>query len=267
MTPTKHIPLVLFIIIFALSFNSIFAQADKQDATVKDEEEEVYKLRRLRMVERDIKGKGKGVKDKKVLEAMRTVKRHEFVPPEEHIQKAGMPAYRWLQQAYADHPLPIGFKQTISQPYIVAFMTEMLKPKKEHKVLEIGTGSGYQAAVLAEIVDKVYTIEIIEKLGKQAKERLKRLKYENIEVKIGDGYYGWEEHAPFDSIIVTAAAEHIPPPLIKQLKKGGRMCIPVGSPFFVQNLMLLEKREDGEVRTKRILPVRFVPLVSAKKKD
>ena len=210
--------------------------------------------------------KRRDIKDEKVLEAMRKVKRHEFAPPDEQVRKAGMSAGRWLEQAYADHPLPIGFRQTISQPYIVAFMTEMLKPQKEHKVLEIGTGSGYQAAVLAEIVDKVYTIEIIEELGKQAKERLKRLEYKNIDVKIGDGYYGWEEHAPFDSIIVTAAAEHIPPPLIKQLKKGGRMCIPVGSPFFVQNLMFVEKTEDGKIRTKRILPVRFVPLVRAEKK-
>jgi len=264
MGSTKHIPLVLFIIIFTLSLNLVFLQADNQGATAKDEEE-AYKRRRLWMVKSDIKRRG--VKDKKVLEAMRTVKRHEFVPPDKQLRKAGISASRWLERSYADCPLRIGFGQTISQPYIVAFMTELLKPKKEHKTLEIGTGSGYQAAVLAEIVDKVYTIEIIEKLGKQAKERLKRLKYKNIEVKLGDGYYGWEEHAPFDLIIVTAAAEHIPPPLIKQLKKGGRMCIPVGSPFFVQNLMFVEKTEDGKVHTKRILAVRFVPLVSSKKKD
>jgi len=263
MASTKHIPLLFFVIIFVLSFNLIFAQAGKEDATVK--EEDSYKRKRLWMVKSQIKRRD--VKDKKVLEAMQKVKRHEFVPPEEQIRKAGMSKSRWLDQAYADHPLPIGFRQTISQPYIVAFMTEMLKPKKEYKVLEIGTGSGYQAAVLAEIVDKVYTIEIIEELGKQAKERLKRLKYKNIEVKIGDGYFGWAEHAPFDSIIVTAAAEHIPPPLIKQLKEGGKMCIPVGSPFFVQNLMLVEKAEDGKIHTKRILPVRFVPLVRAEKKN
>ena len=263
MASKKRIPLVLFVIISTIFLKLIFAQADKRSVTVKDEEG-AYKRERLWMVKSQIKRRD--IKDEKVLEAMRKVKRHEFAPPDEQVRKAGMSAGRWLEQAYADHPLPIGFRQTISQPYIVAFMTEMLKPQKEHKVLEIGTGSGYQAAVLAEIVDKVYTIEIIEELGKQAKERLKRLEYKNIDVKIGDGYYGWEEHAPFDSIIVTAAAEHIPPPLIKQLKKGGRMCIPVGSPFFVQNLMFVEKTEDGKIRTKRILPVRFVPLVRAEKK-
>ena len=259
---TKRIPLMFFVVIFVLSFNLIFAQADKGDATVK-EEEDSYKRKRLWMVKSQIKGRD--VKDEKVLEAMRKVKRHEFVPPDEHIRKR-MSASRWLELAYADSPLPIGFGQTISQPYIVAFMTEKLKLKKGHKVLEIGTGSGYQAAVLAEIVDKVYTIEIIEELGKQAKERLKRLKYKNIEVKLGDGYYGWEEHAPFDSIIVTAAAEHIPPPLIKQLKKGGRMCIPVGPRFWGQHLTLVEKTEDGEIRREQILPVRFVPFVRAEKK-
>jgi len=205
------------------------------------------------MVERQIKNRG--VKNEKVLKAMRAVPRHEFVPP------------KLIYQAYADHPVPIGYNQTISQPYIVAFMTELLNLQGEDKVLEVGTGSGYQAAVLGEIVDKVYTIEIIPELGKQAKERLKRLGYKNIEVKIEDGYNGWEEHEPYDAIIVTAAAEHIPPPLVKQLKEGGKMCIPVGSPFFVQDLTVVEKKKDGKIVTRKILPVRFVPLVRKKTKQ
>lgn len=190
----------------------------------------------------------RGVRDERVLQTMRTVPRHEFVPK------------RWRSRAYADHPLPIGYDQTISQPYIVAFMTELLQPKPEHIALEVGTGSGYQAAVLSLLVKRVYTIEIIKELGEAAKKRLKRLKYDNVEVKIGDGYYGWEEHAPYDVIIVTAAATHIPPPLIRQLKPGGRMIIPVGSPFHVQDLMLVEKQKDGSITSRSVLPVRFVPL-------
>jgi protein-L-isoaspartate(D-aspartate) O-methyltransferase len=139
-------------------------------------------------------------------------------------------------------------------------MTELLKPEKDDVALEVGTGSGYQAAVLSQIVKKVYTMEIVPPLGKAAEKRLKEVSYKNIEVKVGDGYYGWEKHAPFDCIIVTAASDHIPPPLIKQLKKGGKMVIPVGGPFQVQNLMLIEKSEKGEIKTKNILPVRFVPL-------
>ena len=141
------------------------------------------------------------------------------------------------------------------------FMTELLDPKPDHKVLEVGTGSGYQAAVLAELVSKVYTIEIIEALGKPAKERLEKLGYENIEVKVADGYHGWEEHAPFDSVIVTCAASHVPPPLIKQLKTGGKMCIPVGTVFGPQHLLIVTKQKDGTVKGKSVLPVRFVPLV------
>jgi protein-L-isoaspartate(D-aspartate) O-methyltransferase len=145
-------------------------------------------------------------------------------------------------------------------------MTEMLNVKKEHKVLEIGTGSGYQAAVLAEIVDDVYSMEIIKELGEQVTTRLKRLNYQNITVRIGDGYFGWEEHAPFDAIIVTAAADHIPPPLVNQLKPGGRMGIPVGGRFQVQNLLIVEKALDGTVTTKQVMPVRFVPLTRKKSK-
>lgn len=189
-----------------------------------------------------------GVKNRSVLEAMRRVLRHEFVPD------------RYKSQSYVDMPLPIGYDQTISQPYIVAYMTELLDPKKEHKVLEVGTGSGYQAAVLAELVKHVYTIEIIKELGESAEERLKRLEYKNVTVKIGDGYFGWEEHAPYDAIIVTAAPDHIPPLLLHQLKPGGKLVIPVGGRFRVQNLTLVQKTEAGSVMTRQVMPVVFVPL-------
>jgi protein-L-isoaspartate(D-aspartate) O-methyltransferase len=211
------------------------------------EQEEIQEQQRLRMVRTQIERRG--VSNKPVLDTMRKVPRHKFVPLRER------------RYAYADQPLPIGHGQTISQPYIVAFMTELLDPKPEHTVLEVGTGSGYQAAVLAELVSKVYTIEIIEALGKPAKERLEKLGYENIDVKVADGYHGWEEHAPFDSIIVTCAASHVPPPLIKQLKTGGKMCIPVGTVFGPQQLLIVTKQEDGSVRGRSVLPVRFVPLV------
>jgi len=186
--------------------------------------------------------------DPKVMAAMSKVPRHEFVPWHEGLS------------AYANRPLPIGHGQTISQPYIVALMTDLLKPERQQKVLEVGTGSGYQAAILAELVSEVFTIEIIEPLGNQAKERLKQLNYRNVTVRIGDGYYGWEEQGPFDGIVVTAASSHIPPPLIQQLKPGGRMVIPVGSRFMVQQLVLVEKDAKGNVTTRQILPVRFVPL-------
>lgn len=189
-----------------------------------------------------------GVKNRSVLEAIRRVLRHEFVPD------------RYKSQSYVDMPLPIGYDQTISQPYIVAYMTELLDPKKEHKVLEVGTGSGYQAAVLAELVKHVYTIEIIKELGESAEERLKRLAYKNVTVKIGDGYFGWEEHAPYDAIIVTAAPDHIPPLLLHQLKPGGKLVIPVGGRFRVQNLTLVQKTEAGSVMTRQVMPVVFVPL-------
>lgn len=186
--------------------------------------------------------------DERVIDALGRVPRHEFVP--RNMRDA----------AYENRPLPIGHGQTISQPYIVAIMTNLLQVGKSDRVLEIGTGSGYQIAVLAALVKKAYSIEIIEPLGKQAKQRLERLGYENIELKIGDGYYGWPEEAPFDAIMVTAAASHIPPPLIKQLKPGGRMLIPVGSRFMVQELLLVQKSANGEVSTRQLLPVAFVPL-------
>ena len=186
--------------------------------------------------------------DERVMQAMSEVPRHEFVP--EAVRSA----------AYQNRPLPIGHGQTISQPYVVALMTDLLRPAPEHRVLELGTGSGYQAAILSPLVSHVYTIEIIEELGEQAAQRFKRLGYTNISSRIADGYYGWETEAPFDSIVVTAAADQIPPPLIAQLKAGGRMVIPVGGRFQVQQLMLIEKTEAGKLTTRQILPVRFVPL-------
>lgn len=189
----------------------------------------------------------RGIRDTATLRAMRNVPRHLFVPGDR------------IGEAYADRPVPIGYGQTISQPYIVAYMTEVVRPGPGMRVLEIGTGSGYQAAVLAEIVDTVYTIEIIKELESWGSERLRNRGYRNVRVRHADGYFGWKEAAPFDAIVVTAAAEHIPPPLIEQLKDGGRMVIPVGSPFLVQTLMLVEKK-DGKVTTSRLIPVRFVPL-------
>ena len=204
---------------------------------------EDYARARERMVEEQIEARG--IKDSLVLAAMRKVPRHLFVPE------------RYRSEAYADHPLPIGYGQTISQPYIVAYMTEALRLKGGEKVLEIGTGSGYQAAVLAEIADSVFTIEIIPELAESARERLRRLGYKNIFVLCGDGYRGWPEHAPFDAIIVTAAPDHIPGPLVEQLKVGGRMVIPVGSVY--QELFLVVKTERG-VEKRSLLPVRFVPM-------
>ena len=189
-----------------------------------------------------------GLKDQTVLKAMGAVGRHEFVP-------AG-----YSSEAYADTPLPIGHGQTISQPYIVAEMTRQCKLDKDSRVLEIGTGSGYQAAVLTEFTRHVYTIEIIKPLAEAAKKRLKRLGYHVVQVKHGDGYYGWPEAGPFDAIIVTCAAGQVPPPLIKQLKPGGRMVIPVGGAFSIQQLLLIEKQKDGKVRSSSLMAVRFVPL-------
>ena len=208
-----------------------------------------FQKERERMVKSQIENRG--IKDKSVLNAMRKVLRHEMVPS------------NVLNRAYTDGPLPIGYGQTISQPYIVAFMTEAINPKPDHKVLEIGTGSGYQAAVLAEIVKEVYTIEIVNELYKSADKKLNELGYKNIFCKAADGYYGWEEHAPFDAIVVTAAAEHIPPPLVEQLKDGGKMIIPVGAPFLNQNLILVEKKGE-EITTRSLLPVRFVPFTREK---
>jgi len=201
---------------------------------------------RDRMVQEQIEARG--ITNPAVLAAMRKVPRHEFVPD------------RWIEAAYEDHPLPIGYEQTISQPYIVALMTELLQPTEGAKVLEVGTGSGYQAAILAETGAEVYSIEIIEPLATQAAERLQRLGYKKIHVKHGDGYRGWSEHAPFDAIIVTAGADHIPPPLVEQLKPGGRMAIPVGDPRGEQSLLVVEKDISGRISTRNVASVLFVPL-------
>jgi protein-L-isoaspartate(D-aspartate) O-methyltransferase len=220
------------IIIILFPFVLLFPQQDP------------YKKDRDRMVSYQIESRG--VKDEATLSAMRKVKRHLFVPES------------LIDVAYDDRPLPIGYGQTISQPFIVAYMTELAKPEKNSKILEIGTGSGYQAAVLAEIIDSVFSIEIITELWRSADKRLKNLGYKSIYTKNSDGYYGWQKHAPFDAIIVTAAAEFIPPPLLEQLKDGGRMIIPVGSPFQTQMLMLVEKK-NKKITTKSLMPVIFVP--------
>ncbi|MGB3562361.1 MAG: protein-L-isoaspartate(D-aspartate) O-methyltransferase [Thermoanaerobaculia bacterium] len=191
---------------------------------------------------------GRARLDDRVMEAMARVPRHEFVPTEQR------------RYAYRNRPLPIGYGQTISQPYIVALMTDLLRLDSGDRVLEVGTGSGYQAAVLAELKTDVYTLEIIPELGREVADRFERLGYKGITTRIGDGYFGWEDHAPFDGIIVTAAAAHIPPPLVRQLKPGGRMVIPVGGPFRVQQLTMVEKSLAGEVTTRQLLPVAFVPL-------
>ena len=190
--------------------------------------------------------------DPRVMDAVGKVPRHRFVPPE------------LVDRVYHDRPLPIGHGQTISQPYIVALMTHLLRPQADDVMLEIGTGSGYQAAVLSGLVARVYTLEIIEPLGKAAADRLTTLGYRNVETRVADGWNGWPEHGPFDGIVVTAAASQIPPPLVRQLKPGGRMVIPVGPPFVTQTLVLVEKAADGTVRSREILPVRFVPLTSAR---
>lgn len=192
----------------------------------------------------------RGVLDTAVLRAMRTVPRHEFVLPD------------YSSQAYDDHPLPIGYGQTISQPYIVAAMTELLRIKPGDRVLEVGTGSGYQAAVLAELTDEVYSVEIIAELHARASEALKKLGYGKVQLKHADGYYGWEEHAPYDAIIVTAAPDHIPQPLISQLKEGGRLVIPVGPPGSYQTLWLLEKK-GGKTTSREVMGVVFVPLTGS----
>jgi protein-L-isoaspartate(D-aspartate) O-methyltransferase len=205
-----------------------------------------YYTARLEMVKTQIVDRG--ITDSKTLEALRKVPRHLFVPPE------------YEREAYGDFPLPIGYGQTISQPYIVAYMTEVVRPAKNKRALEIGTGSGYQAAVLAEIVDSVYTIEIVKELAQESSGRFKKLGYGNIIGKAGDGYNGWAEHAPFDIIIVTAAAGEIPKPLIDQLAENGRLVIPVGYPDGFQVLELLVKK-NGKVKTTTLLSVRFVPFI------
>jgi protein-L-isoaspartate(D-aspartate) O-methyltransferase len=208
-----------------------------------------FAAQRQRMVEQQLQPRG--IKDERVLAAMAKVPREEFVPVDER------------SDAYEDGPLPIGYDQTISQPYIVAFMTEQLRPKPSDRVLEIGTGSGYQAAILAELVADVYTIEIVEALAKTAEATLQRLGYKNVHLRVGDGYRGWPEEAPFDAIIVTCAPGKVPQPLVDQLKDDGRMVIPVGERF-AQQLYLLEKK-NGQLKESATLPVRFVPMTREQK--
>jgi protein-L-isoaspartate(D-aspartate) O-methyltransferase len=218
--------------------------------STEDHDEDTFRILREKMVREQISDPPDyrdPVNDNKVLKAMRTVPRHLFVRPKDKAK------------AYSDHPIPIGYGQTISQPYIVALMTEMLEVRPDHKVLEVGTGSGYQAAILSTLVQEVYTVEIVRPLGEAAAERLGRLNYENVRVKVADGFYGWKEHAPFDRIIVTCAATIVPPPLIQQLKPGGKMCIPVGGQYTVQYLTMVEKSESGEITMRKSIPVRFVP--------
>ena len=234
------IKILNFLFLFVILFSRM---------NISGERPQNFTLERQRMVEHQIAARG--IKDTRVLEAMNKVPRHLFVPD------------GYLSSAYADYPLPVGEGQTISQPYIVAFMTESLDLKPDDRVLEIGTGSGYQAAILAEIVHEVYTIEIIESLGERARTLLGKMGYENIFVKIGDGYKGWPDEAPFDAIIVTCAPEDIPPALIEQLKEGGRMIIPVGSVGGVQELIRVVKKGD-RIKTEDVLPVRFVPMIKGK---
>ena len=212
--------------------------------------QEIYEKQRELMVRLQLETRD--ISNNKVLEAMGQVPRHLFIPAE------------FRELSYNDHPVQIGEGQTISQPYMVAYMTQAIKPKKKDKVLEVGTGSGYQAAILGEIVDQVYTIEIVEPLGNQAKNRLNSLGYDNISVRIGDGYHGWPEEAPFDAIIVTAGAEEIPRPLIDQLAEGGKMVIPVGPHDGIRYLTLLTKKR-GKIKKRTLMPVRFVPFT--RKKD
>ena len=224
-------------ILFTIIFLSI---------SCKGHDNELYQLR-MNMIETQIKKRG--ITDQTILDAMKKVNRHEYV--QENFERL----------AYSDRPVPIGFGQTISQPYIVAFMSHKLNVASHHKVLEIGTGSGYQAAVLAELSDHVYTIEIIPELAKRAEKVLKKNDYDNITIRIGDGYKGWPEHALFDRIMVTAAPKEIPEKLVEQLAPGGIMVLPVGETVMMQYLWLITKDNDGQIEKEKILPVRFVPMV------
>ena len=238
-----HIIRILPLLLFS---SAVFAAEDDYSRQRED---------MTRAIEDDVRATSlyldKEVLDPRVMEAINTVPRHVLVPTNQR------------RHAYLNQPIPIGYGQTISQPYIVAIMTDLLNSQPEHKILEVGTGSGYQAAILSRLVQEVYTIEIIEALGKRAKRDLTELNYDNIKLRIGDGYYGWKQNAPFDGIVVTAAASHIPPSLIQQLKPGGRMVIPVGSRFLTQQLLLVIKNQRGNVTTQQILPVRFVPLTGS----
>jgi protein-L-isoaspartate(D-aspartate) O-methyltransferase len=239
-TGVRH---TIVLMILALSF-SFYSTLAINNACAK----ESFDMQRNRMVENQISTRG--IKDPHVISAMLKVERHLFVPDE------------YVKFAYNDTPLSIGYNQTISQPYIVAYMTEILELKPSDRVLEIGTGSGYQAAILAEIVKSVYTIEIVPQLGERAAKLLQKLGYKNIEVKFGDGYKGWAEHAPFDAIIVTCSPINIPAPLEEQLSEGGRMIIPVGERY-VQQLVFLVKK-DGKLNRMKVMPVSFVPMVNEK---
>ncbi len=235
--------LTLWFFLIPISFG---CSATENDALVSK------RLKMVKAIEEDVKETsawiGKKTLDPRVMQVMATIPRHEFVPL---LQKPF---------AYQNRPLSIGHGQTISQPYIVALMTDLMEVDSDDVVLEIGTGSGYQAAVLAKLAKEVFSIEIIKPLGKAAGLRLKKLGFKNVQTQIADGYYGWKEHSPFDCIIVTAASSHIPPPLLQQLKPDGRMIIPVGGPFLTQHLVLVEKDQEGRIKTRNVLPVRFVPL-------
>lgn len=244
------------IIFFIAALIILIIVTQKTNFNSKDTKENIsleldkYAILRQRMVDTQLRTRD--ITDKNVLEVMKKVPRHKFI-------------YKYIDQAYEDHPIPIGYAQTISQPYIVALMTQELKVEKNDKVLEIGTGSGYQAAVLAELVNKVYTIEIIDALAKRANQTIKNLGYENIYLKHADGYFGWEENAPFDAIIITAAANHIPQPLIQQLKDNGKLIIPLASTIGFQTLTLVTKK-DNNLDTKFITGVRFVPMTGEAQK-
>ena len=226
---------------------------EPQESSPDTEPSDPYTARREALVD-SFASLRPGLTDPRVLESARTVPRHLFVPE------------NYRHQAYVDGPLPIGYGQTISQPSLVAYMTELLQPQPDEKILEIGTGSGYQAAILSPLVSRVFTIEIVEPLGIRSRELLAELGYENVEVRLGDGYQGWPEQAPFDAIIVTCAPDAIPRPLIEQLAEGGRMVIPVGEEGHTQELYLLEKT-GGEIRERKVLPVRFVPMTGTAQED
>lgn len=219
--------------------------------STRDEELECL-LHEIRQEVRDTRRfTGRQALDERVMAALRKVPRHAFVPK------------KLEDCAYLNDPLPIGHGQTISQPYIVALMTDLVQPQTDHVVLEVGTGSGYQTAILAELVQQVYSLEIVDELAEAARERLQRMGYENVEVRSGNGHFGWPEHAPYDAIVVTAAAAGIPPPLTEQLKPGGTLVIPVGERYFGQALMVLKKDAKGRIEENRILPVAFVPLIGS----
>jgi protein-L-isoaspartate(D-aspartate) O-methyltransferase len=231
--------------LFVAGLSCLFGVAQAEQDTARQR-----MVREIERTQREVAAQtGRKTLDSKVLAVMAEVPRHQFVPA------------AWQRDAYENRPLPIGHGQTISQPYIVALMTDLLRVQPGDRVFELGTGSGYQAAILAKLSKEVYSVEIIEPLGNEAGQRLARLGYANVKVKVADGYYGWPEHAPFEGIIVTAAGSHVPPPLVAQLKPGGRMVIPVGTSFLTQHLLLIEKQQDGTITTRQILPVSFVPLL------